>query len=306
MVQVVPYDPNWPQMFELEAQKVRAALGENLIAIHHVGSTSVPGLSAKPKIDMVAQVLDLTQVTQKLENLGYIYRGCFNVPLRKSFMLRRPELKVNFYLFEGDDPEMELMIRFRDFLRLNPEAQREYEDLKFELIKKEESHYKNNSIFVGYTLGKNAFIQQILKQTGFNRHRFVFCTHFAEWEKARYFRKEYFFDQQKIKDPFQWTFDHPDHRHLLLYHGCDIVGYAHVELLDEQKAMIHMAIEDARRNRGLGTRLLSLCERWLKTIGIKTLLVDLKHKDCAFYRRQGFWEMPLIDDNFQNALGKEL
>ena len=55
---VTPYNPDWPAMFEAEAAKIREALGDNCLAIHHIGSTSVPGLAAKPKIDIIAVVDD--------------------------------------------------------------------------------------------------------------------------------------------------------------------------------------------------------------------------------------------------------
>ena len=55
-IEVVPYDPEWPEIFERESLKIREALGDNCIAIHHIGSTFVPGLAAKPKIDMIAVV----------------------------------------------------------------------------------------------------------------------------------------------------------------------------------------------------------------------------------------------------------
>ena len=70
MIQVVPYDARWPHNFEQEAALIRQALGGNCLAIHHIGSTSVPGLSAKPKIDVIAVVQDPLLARDQLEKIG--------------------------------------------------------------------------------------------------------------------------------------------------------------------------------------------------------------------------------------------
>ncbi|WP_339040762.1 GrpB family protein [Candidatus Lariskella endosymbiont of Hedychridium roseum] len=84
--------------------------------LHHVGSTSVPGLAAKPKIDIMAVVLDLFFKESQLEAIGYRYRGGFNIPLRRYFTIRAEERSINLHVFEENDPEIELNILFRDHL----------------------------------------------------------------------------------------------------------------------------------------------------------------------------------------------
>ena len=61
-IEVVPYNPDWPKQFEIEAEKIRGALEDNLIEVHHVGSTSIPGLAAKPRIDIIAEIKDLNKL----------------------------------------------------------------------------------------------------------------------------------------------------------------------------------------------------------------------------------------------------
>lgn len=68
-ITVVPYDPNWPNIFEAEATCIKKALADNCIALHHVGSTSVPGLAAKPKIDLIAVGRDLFFDKSQLETI---------------------------------------------------------------------------------------------------------------------------------------------------------------------------------------------------------------------------------------------
>ena len=70
IIEVVPYDPNWPHIFEKEAALIKKALWDNCIAIHHVGSSAVPGLAAKPKIDIIAVVRNLFFDKSQLEAIG--------------------------------------------------------------------------------------------------------------------------------------------------------------------------------------------------------------------------------------------
>lgn len=157
-VEIKPYDLNWPHVFEKEAKLIQQALGNNCIAIHHVGSTSVPGLAAKPKIDIIAVVQDLFFDNSQLEAIGYKYRGGFNIPLRRSFTIRTVDRNINLHVFEENDPEIELNILFRDHLRENSNARDEYALLKHNLIKEESSHQKNDPVYRGYTLGKHDFV----------------------------------------------------------------------------------------------------------------------------------------------------
>ena len=83
-IEVVPYDPSWPQQFEQEAEKLREALGQEVVAIHHIGSTSVPGLDAKRDLDTLLVVKNLNS-SLLLQDVGYIFKGEFNIPLRYFF-----------------------------------------------------------------------------------------------------------------------------------------------------------------------------------------------------------------------------
>ena len=205
-VEVVTYDLNWPNIFDIEAKKIRDALGDSFDRIYHVGSTAVPDLASKPKIDIIACVTDLNFDHKGLVDLNYEYRGGFNLPLRKSFTYRSPNLNINLHIFEENDPEVELNLFFRDYLRSHPETRDQYTTLKYKLLEDDSAHKKDGSMYRGYTLGKHGFIHDILKKSGFNRLRFVICTHRAEWEAAKNFRNKYFFEPNKIDDPYSWTF----------------------------------------------------------------------------------------------------
>src|SRR5262245_32106620 len=121
---VVSYNPDWPHIFERESLKIKEAIGSNCIAIHHIGSTSVLGLSAKPVIDMIGVVKSPEKAIQPLENLGFKYKGEYNIPMR--FYFNRSEgVDINLHIYEEGHPEIELNLLFRDYLRQHPEARDE-------------------------------------------------------------------------------------------------------------------------------------------------------------------------------------
>lgn len=294
-IEVVPYDSNWPKQFEVQANALKDGLGKNLMAIHHVGSTAVPGLVAKPKIDIIAVVSDPEASIEQLKAIGYNYRGEYNIPMHYGFT-KRGDVEVNLHVYEIDNPEIELNLSFRNYLRAHPDALNDYAKLKLGLLEKQESFEKNNSMFTGYNLGKNHFIQKLLQKAGFNRLRFVICTHFDEWVAAKHFRQKYFFDKVPVKDPYEWTFDHNDHKHFILYKGVSIIGYAHIQLWPKSRAAIRIiVIDEDYRGKGYGGQFLSWMEEWLKRKGYKSVHTESSPEAVPFYKAQDYREMPFND-----------
>jgi GrpB-like predicted nucleotidyltransferase (UPF0157 family)/GNAT superfamily N-acetyltransferase len=309
-IQLDHCNPDWPKMFEAEATNIKEALGEdNCIALHHVGSTSVIGLTAKPKIDIIAVVKPFTQVWQLahmlqiFEGLGYNHRGEFNIPFKYMFT-KREGINVNLHVLEENHPEIELTLLFRDYLRKNDTARNEYAVLKENILSDPSSSNKDNSIFSSYTLRKNDFILNILKKNGFNRQRFVKCAHYAEMEKAKHFRQKYFFDKVPIDDPYIWTFNHPEHVHFILYQGTEIIAYAHVQLWPQKRAALRIIVIDTdKRNQGFGGQFLQLIEKWLKTQGYQTIHTESSPEALQFYKKYGYDTMPFNDpDNYPSDL----
>jgi len=309
---VVPYNTDWPQIFKVESEKIKEALGSSCIAIHHIGSTSVPGLSAKPVIDMIVIVEGIEKAIQTLEGLGFKYKGEYNIPMR--FYFNRSEgIETNLHVYEEGHPEIELNLLFRDYLRQHPDARNEYTKLKENLLQKKSSYEKNNSPFTGYNLGKDAFIRKILQAANFNRIRMMKCTHHVEWESAKRLRNKYFFDPLSISDPYTWTFNNPEHVHLVLYQGVEIIGYAHIQFWPEQRAALRIIVIDENyRQHGMGSRFLQMCEQWLKSQGIKSLHDEARPNVVNFYRKNGYIEMPFEDPSGEPpsvhdiAMGKKL
>ena len=298
-IEVVPYNPDWPHQFTKEAAKIKLALGDNAIEIHHIGSTSVPGLNAKPIIDIILECKDNKNSIKPLENIGYEYKGELNIPFKYVFN-KRNGIEVNLHVHEQDNPEIELNLKFRDYLRTHPDAKAEYEQLKYDLLKQETSFKKNNSTFTGYNLGKDKFIRKILQKLNLTALRMVRCTHYKELEKAKNLRQKYIFDQAGLQDPYLWTFESEDHIHFVLYKGAEIIGYAHIQAWSENRAALRIiAIDENYRNKGYGGEFLKLCEKWLRLQGYKSLHIESSPKAYSFYKKYGYIEMPFNDpDNY--------
>ena len=133
-IEVVAYDPSWPRRYAEERDRIAAALGEAVVAIEHVGGTAVPGLPAKPVIDIMVGVPDIERAGQAvagLINLGYQYVPEFEseLPERRYFRRGTPETHhVHMVTVSSDFWEEHLL--FRDYLRSNPKAAEEYGKLK--------------------------------------------------------------------------------------------------------------------------------------------------------------------------------
>lgn len=312
-IEIVPYNPAWPQIFEVEAAQIKQVLGNNCIAIHHVGSTAVPGLCAKPKIDIVIEVTHWEGIKPQLEEIGYVYKGELNIPFRYGFGKRGAIPEFNLHVYEGENPEITLNLMFRNYLRVHKQARQEYEALKYRLIAQEDKHKRLVPYFSEYNRSKDGFIKNILNHAGFNEVCFRLCLHYDEWEAARDFRQKYFFDKVPVADPYTWTFEHEDHAHFVLYKGTRIVGYAHLQLWKDQRAALRIiVIDEGQRGQGLGEHFLRLCERWLKQQGFKSLHTQASPEAHPFYRKYGYTEMPFNDpDEYESDpqdvdLGKAL
>lgn len=293
--EIVPYNPAWPLCYQEEAKRIEGALDDNFLAVHHVGSTSVPGLAAKPKIDIIAVVKRPEETVEQLKTIGFDYRGENNIPLHYKFSKRDP-VNVNLHVYENNHPEIELNLTFRDYLRNHQEIKEEYAVLKHELLDQGISFEENKSMFTGYNLGKNSFIHRVLKKAAFDRLRFVICTHYDEWNAAKQFRQKYFFDKVPIKDPYEWTFNHNDHVHFILYKGVDIIGYAHIQLWPKSRAAVRIiVVEDYKRGRGFGGQFLNWIEAWLENKRYKSIHTESTLDAVQFYKNQSYIEMPFND-----------
>ncbi len=132
---VVPYDEAWKSAFEEIKKEIEGAIGDLIIAVEHIGSTSVEGLSAKPCIDIDVIIKDYAifdAVVSKLEAIGYIHEGNLGIKDREAFKYSdKPYLqKHHLYVCPQYSEELYRHITFRDFLRSNPEAVKKYGSTK--------------------------------------------------------------------------------------------------------------------------------------------------------------------------------
>ncbi|HAT4673263.1 TPA: GNAT family N-acetyltransferase [Legionella pneumophila subsp. pneumophila] len=310
LIEVVSYDANWSMQFEQEAERIKKALGSNCIEIHHIGSTSVPGLAAKPIIDMIPVVLDISKVDSAnaaMQALGYEAKGEYGIPFRRYFQKGESLRTHHAHIFEFGNSEIERHLKFRDWMRAHPKDREAYARLKQEL-----AHQYPNDI-TAYCLGKEDFIATIDKKAGVNGLRVVKALTPREWDKVRHFRQFYFFDKAGFSDPYTWTFEHDAHVHFVLSQGSDIIGYAHLQLWPHQRAALRIiVIDEEKRNHQHGSQFLALCEKWLKNQGYQSLHVESSPDALRFYRNNGYIDMPFDDpdgyegDARDTAVGKVL
>ncbi len=161
---IVDYDPQWPILFEKQKAAIMAALGSNLVMVEHIGSTAVPGLAAKPVIDIdvgIQSLVDAPGLIPCIEQLGYIYDPILErlVPERRFFWKGTSTIHTyHLHLAEPDHPVLLKPLQFRDFLRKHPEAAEEYGILKRELAK---SCVQDLDAYVA---GKTGFIENVMLQ----------------------------------------------------------------------------------------------------------------------------------------------
>jgi GrpB-like predicted nucleotidyltransferase (UPF0157 family) len=156
-VVLVESDPAWPARFARERARIHDALGAAALRVEHIGSTSVPGLAAKPIVDIVLTVHDVdddTAFLPSLENAGYVLR----VREAGHRMLRTPDRAVHVHVLADNDPEVHRYLTFRDRLRSSAEDRRAYELLKRELATRDWAEINF------YAQAKGPLIEAILAQ----------------------------------------------------------------------------------------------------------------------------------------------
>jgi GrpB-like predicted nucleotidyltransferase (UPF0157 family) len=138
-IQVVDYDPSWPELFRREAERIRAVLGDRVVLLEHVGSTSVPGLAAKPIIDILLIVPDSSDEPAWLPDLeaaGYVL--VIREPdWHQHRCLKGPDTNVNLHVHSPGSLEIERYLTFRDRLRGHPGDRAHYQRVKRELAERD-------------------------------------------------------------------------------------------------------------------------------------------------------------------------
>ncbi|MDA8207125.1 MAG: GrpB family protein [Thermaerobacter sp.] len=158
VVEVVPYQTNWPNAFWREAQALRGIFNDHLVSVHHIGSTAVPGLSAKPVIDMMPVVDDIrlvATVEPQLEALGYASLGEYGISGRRFFRKGGDNPTHHLHCYQQANPEIDRHLAFRDYLRTHPRDAHAYQELKLHLAR--QHRYDIDA----YIEGKDDFVKSL-------------------------------------------------------------------------------------------------------------------------------------------------
>lgn len=158
-VEVVPYDPTWPARFEEEAGLLRRVFGNQLVAIHHIGSTSIPEMAAKPIIDILPVVKEIRRMNAfdpTMLALGYESMGELGLPGRRYYRKGGAEHRSHhLHVYQVYNPEIDRHLAFRDYLIFDTASAQRYQQLKLELAQRFPTD------IVGYMDGKDGLIKEL-------------------------------------------------------------------------------------------------------------------------------------------------
>lgn len=155
-VEVLEYDSNWPALFEKEKALLLENFGAAIVRVHHIGSTSVYGLSAKPVIDIMLEVNSLDELDDakaRFEALGYEVKGEFGIARRRYFQKGGYNRTHQIHAFVAGDEHVIRHLAFRDYLKAHPHVRLEYQDLKIKVAS------ECNDDIEGYCDGKDGFVK---------------------------------------------------------------------------------------------------------------------------------------------------
>jgi GrpB-like predicted nucleotidyltransferase (UPF0157 family) len=156
---VLPYDPLWVESFNVEAKNLRSLFGAEIVEIHHIGSTSIPGMAAKPIVDVLPVVRDIHVIDRfnpVMHESGYLPSGEYGMPGRRYFVKGCINQRSHhIHIYQSGHGDIERHLAFRDYLRTHPNKAKEYEVLKINLVKKYSEDRE------AYINGKDGFIKEL-------------------------------------------------------------------------------------------------------------------------------------------------
>ncbi|WP_026477935.1 GrpB family protein [Alkaliphilus transvaalensis] len=161
-VEILPYNKEWPVLYRQEVDNLKTIIENLAIDFHHIGSTAIVGIQAKPIIDIMVEVSNIDAIDMlkdKFINLGYVMMGEYGIPNRR-FIIKGDLLNRShhIHIFLQGDKEVGRHLNFRDYLNAHPHVAQEYSNLKLKLV----DEFPDN--MEGYIAGKNALIKEIDKR----------------------------------------------------------------------------------------------------------------------------------------------
>ena len=155
---VEPYNKKWKAKFKNEKQKLEKIFNDIIIGIHHIGSTAIPGIKAKPVIDIMIVVKNINKVdsyNNAMKSLGYEPKGEFGIANRRFFQKGGNDRTHHVHIFQQGNKEIKRHLNFRDYMRAHPKQAQKYSRLKETLADKHSHNIRK------YIEGKNDFIAEI-------------------------------------------------------------------------------------------------------------------------------------------------
>ncbi|WP_046213570.1 GrpB family protein [Paenibacillus wulumuqiensis] len=156
-IRLSEYDENWTRMYEEETYLLQEIFGKEIVKFEHFGSTAVPGLKAKPVIDMICIVRDIEAIqsfNEKMSSLGYDAAGEWGIPGRNLFRKGGENRTHHIHVYPVDHPQIKRHLIFRDYLKSHPDEMRRYGNLKEELAQR-----FDDTTF--YSKAKKPFVQEM-------------------------------------------------------------------------------------------------------------------------------------------------
>jgi GrpB-like predicted nucleotidyltransferase (UPF0157 family) len=158
-IEVVPHDPAWAQAARNESARLLAVFAPRLLRIHHIGSTAIPGIKAKPVIDLLVEVDDIQVIdtyNDRIVGLGYLPKGEYGITGRRFFIKGTEDIRTHhIHVYQAGNADIARHIEFRDYLRVHPKEAQAYSLIKEHLAQKF-PHDADN-----YVKGKTDFIKDI-------------------------------------------------------------------------------------------------------------------------------------------------
>jgi GrpB-like predicted nucleotidyltransferase (UPF0157 family)/GNAT superfamily N-acetyltransferase len=295
---VLPYDPNWKTEFERIRHYLLEHIGDLVLEIKHVGSTSVPGLCAKPIIDIVAVMESyevFPEIISRLEKVGYQHEGDRGVKDREAFKRLIPDdfMDYHFYICPKDSEELSRWDIFLNALRNNNKLADEYGKLKMRLID------EVNGDRVLYTDSKTDFIVGVINKAIKNGDvmKNIQIT-------DREITKEELnaiYDDFKVIDRENGIPDAPQVRYqYMAEQNGNVVGFASGLTNHKWFYLSDMWVESSYRRQGLGKKLLSMLEERVQSIGIEHIYTWTSGKNNErFYEQQGYRIFTIFENFFE-------
>jgi GrpB-like predicted nucleotidyltransferase (UPF0157 family) len=289
------YDPSWPALFAKLAARIQTALGDLVLRVEHVGSTAVPGLAAKPVIDLDVVLparADVAEAIRLLAGLGYEHEGDLGIPGRNAFGVPEGEPRHHLYLLLEGASELRRHLAFREALRRDPALRARYASLKRSLAT---MYARDRS---AYTEGKSAFIEAavaavnpevlVFRQTLPSDIEELFSVRARTRDNA--FSKEELASIGITPESIAEEMTGGRMKGWVCLDSSSIVGFCNGDANTGE--VLVLAVLSEYECRGIGSRLLSHAVEWLRSAGFNTIWLaaspDTRLRAHGFYRSLGW------------------